>query len=144
MELKGPRLVIKECDPSLLPHIPFDEGDFALDPFVGRVENVVYFVAYLNDVPIGHCSTYNPSQHEVEFGITIAEGYRSKGYGAEAIKVLSDYYLSTLGFSKVHLKVLPHNGRAIRSYEKAGFTRCGKVVVDTIEFIKMEKSSIGG
>jgi RimJ/RimL family protein N-acetyltransferase len=138
-ELRGERLVLRECNPLDLPPIPFDfEGAF-LDPHVGKVEEPIYFAIWLGSEFIGDCVIYNRDGNEVEFGIKISLDYRDKGYGSEATKIISDYCLTTMGYTKVHLKVLPHNARAIRSYEKAGFRRCGKIVIDGVEFVKMER-----
>jgi len=140
-ELKGYRLILREYDPSHLLPLPDDPEGAYLDPHVGQVREPTYLGIWLGYELIGDCVMYNPESalNEVEFGIKIAPGYRDKGYGSEAAKILSDYCLSVLGFSRVYLKVLPYNDRAIRSYEKAGFNRCGKIVVDTIEFVKMER-----
>ena len=136
-ELIGQNLVLRQCHPVDLPAIPRDPEGAFFDPQVGLVLEPRYFAILLGAVAIGDCAIYNPTPTEVEFGIRIAANHRSKGYGAEAAKILSDYCLSVLGFSRVHLKVLPFNERAIKSYEKAGFTRCGKIVVDAVEFVKM-------
>jgi RimJ/RimL family protein N-acetyltransferase len=143
-ELVGQKLVIKECDPMELPPFSVDEEGLLLDPLAGVINQPKCFAMILGQEVIGTCSIYNPSQEEVEFGIWITAEHRSKGYGSEAAKILSDYYLSTLGFSRVHLKVLPYNVRAIKAYEMAGFNKCGKIVVDTIEFVKMERRIDGG
>lgn len=139
-ELTGQNLVLRECNPAQLPPFPYDPEGALFDPHVGQVKESVYFVIYLSDEAIGDCVIYNPELGEVEFGIKIAKDYRGKGYGSEAAKIISDYCLTTAGFPKVHLKVLPYNGRAIKSYEKAGFKRCGKIVIDGVEFIKMERA----
>lgn len=140
-ELVGENLVLKECNPTELPPLPHEPF---LDPHVGQVMEPRYFAIYLRcvyeDVFIGDCVIYNPQLNEVEFGIKLAAGRRDMGYGSEATKIIADYCLTTAGFSKVHLKVLPFNDRAIRSYEKAGFKRCGKIIIDGVEFIKMEKT----
>lgn len=139
-ELTGRNLVLRECEPVNLPPLPYDPEGVFLDPHVGQVNNPRYFVIYVGGKEIaGDCVIYNPQPDGIEFGAMIAPGYRSKGYGSEAAKILSDYCLSVLGFSRVYLKVLPYNDRAIRSYEKAGFKRCGKIVVDMVEFVKMER-----
>jgi len=140
-ELTGQNLVLKECSAAELPPIPFDPEGALFDPHVGRVKEPVYFVIYLEDKFIGDCVIYNPELDEVEFGIKVVKDYRGKGYGSEAAKIIADYCLTTAGYSKVHLKVLPYNMRAIRSYEKVGFKRCGKIVIDGVEFIKMEKTN---
>lgn len=143
-ELIGKSVVLRECEPALLPQIPHDaEGDL-FDPHVGQVDSPTYFSIYsegvLDSMFVGDCVIYNPEHGEVEFGIKIIKEFRGMGYGSEAAKIISDYCLTTAGYSKVHLKVLPYNLRAIKSYEKAGFKRCGKIVIDGVEFIKMEKT----
>lgn len=140
MKLFGDHLILEECEPSQLPPIPYDAEGAFFDPHVGQVKEPVYFAIYLNDEAIGDCVIYNPEPNEVELGIKITKGYRGVGHGSEAAKVISDYCLTTAGYSKVHLKVLPFNMRAIKSYGKAGFKRCGKIVIDAVEFIKMEKT----
>jgi len=140
-ELTGQNLVLRECNPAGLPPIPYDPEGALFDPHVGQVKEPMYFVIYLADEIIGDCVIYNPELGEAEFGIKISSGYRDQGYGSEAAKIISDYYLTTAGYSKVHLKVLPFNDRAIRSYEKAGFKRCGKIVIDGVEFVKMERKT---
>lgn len=138
-ELTGQNLVLRECSPENLPAVPYDPEGIFLDPHVGQVKEPVYFAIYLGNEIVGDCVIYNPELGEVEFGIKISPGYRDQGYGSEAAKIISDYCLTTAGYSKVHLKVLPFNSRAIRSYEKVGFKRCGKIVIDSVEFVKMEK-----
>lgn len=140
MKLSGDHLILKECEPAKLPPIPYDPEGALFDPHVGQVKEPMYFVVYVGDEAIGDCVIYNPELGEVEFGIKISPDYRDQGYGSEVSKIISDYCLTTAGYSKVHLKVLPYNGRAIRSYEKAGFRRCGKIVIDGVEFIKMERT----
>jgi len=141
--LTGQNLVLVECSPEKLPVLPYDPEGVFLDPHVGQVKEPVYFVVYLGNEIVGDCVIYNPQHDEVELGIKIASSYRDQGYGSEAAKILSDYCLSVLELSRVHLKVLPYNMRAIRSYEKAGFKGYGKIVIDGVEFVKMEKTKGG-
>jgi len=116
--------------------------DDEMDPQVGVTEQPEIYVIKVDGEPIGICTTYNPTPYGVEVGIQIAPEFRGKGYGSAVMAAFSSYCLQELGFPKVHLKVLPYNLRAIRAYEKAGFKRCGKIVVDSVEFIKMEKGGI--
>jgi RimJ/RimL family protein N-acetyltransferase len=58
-----------------------------------------------------------------EFGINIGEkDYWNKGYGTEAVRLLAKYGFTTLNLHRIFLRVLETNSRAIRAYEKAGFT----------------------
>ena len=46
-----------------------------------------------------------------------------RGFGSEALRLLSDHLHKTLGISEMILRPSARNVRAIRSYEKAGFVR---------------------
>lgn len=49
----------------------------------------------------------------------------SQGYGTEAIRALLAYAFDKLKLHRISLRVLAHNARAIRCYEKCGFIREG-------------------
>ena len=51
---------------------------------------------------------------------------RSKGYGAEALRLLVGYGFKWLGLLNIDLHVHSGNARAIRCYEKAGFRTYGR------------------
>ena len=90
---------------------------------------------------IGNVTYYNIDavHHEAELGITIGEpDYWSKGYGTEASRLLVDRLLRELDFKRVYLKTLEWNYRARRSFEKAGFTECGRAYRSGNSFILME------
>ncbi len=58
------------------------------------------------------------------FRITIGNSaYIGKGYGSEAIRAILAYGFDTLGFLEITLRVLAKNERALRAYEKIGFSR---------------------
>ena len=61
-------------------------------------------------------------------GLTVAiadPDQRGKGYGYDAISVLLDYAFNELNLYRVQLTVFAYNTRAIRLYERLGFTREG-------------------
>jgi len=118
-----------------------DEEMNALDPMVGKTVNYQTFaVKTLDGKHIGTCGVYNFNAYDGQIGIRIGDrNYWDKGYGTDTISTLVNYCLTTLGIAHIWLKVLPENGRAIRCYEKCGFTKCGKVVYDGIEFVMMDR-----
>ena len=60
-------------------------------------------------------------------GIFIGEAEdRSKGYGAEAIRLLVDYGFQWLNLRNIDLHVHSENARAIACYEKVGFREYGR------------------
>jgi len=78
--------------------------------------------------PIGHIHFENihPVNRTATFGMHIGEAEdRSKGYGAEALKLLVDYGFKWLGLRNIALEVNAENAGAIRCYEKAGFRQYG-------------------
>lgn len=113
----------------------------ALDPHVGLISNVQAFaIETLEGVHIGSCSVYNYSRYKGQLGILIGDkNYWGKGYGTDTMRLLINHCLTTMGIKHLWVKVLPENVRAQRCYEKSGFVRCGKIVVDGIEFIMMER-----
>ncbi len=121
-----------------------DEEVNALDPMVGIIVNHLTFaVKTLDGKHIGTCDIYNYDVRDGQVGIRIGDKhYWDKGYGTDAISTLVNYCLTTLGITRIWLKVLPTNGRAIRCYEKCGFIKCGKVVYDGIELDMMERKNI--
>jgi diamine N-acetyltransferase len=62
-----------------------------------------------------------------EFGIVIGDkGYWDLGYGTEAVQLLVKHGFETLNLNRIYLHVFEINPRAIRAYEKAGFTLEGR------------------
>ncbi len=78
---------------------------------------------------VGSCGFFNYDQRNAsaEFGIMIGEkSYWNKGYGTEAVRLLAKHGFHTINLHRIYLRVLENNLRAIRAYEKAGFTHEGR------------------
>ena len=58
--------------------------------------------------------------------IALAPGLPGRGYGTEAMTEVLDPAFEAIGLHRVQLDVYAFNPRAIRSYEKAGFTVEGR------------------
>lgn len=74
---------------------------------------------------IGGCgiNTVDWKNSVVEVGIFIGDkAYLSKGYGTDAMRTLIAFIFDEMNIRKVKLNVYSFNPRAIRSYEKLGFT----------------------
>lgn len=115
-----------------------DEELNALDPPTTFYPDGLNWSVYVDNVHVGLANIYNRVGVSTEIGIRIGnKDYWGHGFGTSAVLQLLSY-CRTLGYSYVHMKVLPNNPRAIRCYEKCGFRRNGTVIVDGINFIYME------
>ena len=82
-----------------------------------------------NDELIGNIGLddVNYKNGTAELGIFIGEEENlGKGYGSEAINLLTDYCFKELRMHTVYLTVYSNNPRAKKSYEKCGFVECGR------------------
>ena len=81
-------------------------------------------------VHIGGCGYHNIDwrNHWGEVGISIgAMDYWNRGYGTDAMQTLVAWGFYTLNLNRVQLRVYADNVRAIRCYEKVGFTLEGRL-----------------
>ena len=73
--------------------------------------------AVLNDVSF--------ENESCNFRILIGPSGRDRGLGSEATRLIVAYGFDVLGLHRIELSVYAFNPRAIRTYEKAGFTAEG-------------------
>ena len=81
------------------------------------------------DILAGHISLHDIDHlnRHAFLGILIGlEEYRSKGYGAEAIRLLLNYGFNTLNLHNIMLSVHADNPRGISCFKKAGFQESGR------------------
>jgi RimJ/RimL family protein N-acetyltransferase len=79
---------------------------------------------------IGNCAVFGIDWRirSGELGIMIGDkGAWNRGYGTEAIRLLTAHCFDTLNLNRVQLKVYAGNGRAQRAYQKAGFVEEGRL-----------------
>lgn len=92
------------------------------------LEHMLMIVDRETDTPIGWSSLFcqAPENRRASLGIIIGErAYWGRGYGTEATRMMLDYGFNVLNLHSVELGVYAFNRRAIRCYEKVGFTRTG-------------------
>lgn len=100
---------------------------------VGEISVASYFFsirALAEDTLIGELGldVVDWSGRDAFVGLGIGEpDYWSKGYGTDVMNVLLRYAFTELNLKRVSLGVFEYNPRAIRSYEKAGFRREGRL-----------------
>ena len=70
---------------------------------------------------------YLDTKHRrTEVGMQIGEKeYWERGYGTDAMIAFLDYLFNELGLHRVYLRVESYNPRALKCYEKCGFTQEG-------------------
>lgn len=80
-------------------------------------------------IPVGNCGFHNIDWRcrSAEVGIFIGEKqYWSHGYGTEVMRLLLRHAFNTLNLNRIALDVYESNPRAVRAYEKAGFSHEGR------------------
>jgi RimJ/RimL family protein N-acetyltransferase len=94
---------------------------------------------YTDDgVFIGIASLYNREGASAELGIRIGDkSYWGQGHGKWVVQQVTEYGWQ-LGLSRIHLKVVPTNTRAIRCYEACGFEKMEYKTISGILFLLME------
>lgn len=97
---------------------------------INERQDMVFFM--IEDVesttPIGSCQLLNIHQTHRSAELQIRIGrydYQNKGVGSEAVRKLVEHGFRKLGLHRIGLHVFSTNERAIRVYEKNGFSREG-------------------
>ncbi|GAB3560264.1 GNAT family N-acetyltransferase [Spelaeicoccus albus] len=77
---------------------------------------------------IGHVAFYgvNPVIRAATLGVMLGPDHVGLGYGADAVSTIVRYGFLEFGLNRIDLSVWAFNTRAIRTYEKTGFTREGR------------------
>lgn len=111
------------------PYFPISETDHELwveRMMTKRSDLVIFVIEELNSgVAIGTCQLLNINwvHRSAELQIRIASTkHQGKGYGSEAVQLLCTFGSSDLNLHRIYLHVFVSNQRAIRVYEKCGFT----------------------
>lgn len=87
----------------------------------------IYERATMHPIGVTNLHSVEYRHRTAEFVIFIGEpDARGKGYGTETARLMLDYAFTALGLHNVMLAVYAYNPAAIRTYEKAGFTECGR------------------
>ena len=92
-----------------------------------KVDEEIYAIEVEGD-HVGNVGLHgiDRANRRASLGIVIGEKDRwSKGYGTDAMRTVLRYAFRELHLHKVNLDVLDYNERAIRLYERCGFSREG-------------------
>ena len=103
------------------------------------------FSVFYRDCWVGSVSLYNVSNGQAEFGRLLIDrqAVGRRGLGRMVTDQLCALGFASLGLSGIHLEVYEDNFPALRTYERAGFVRCGKTVDSTGRIlIQMERTAM--
>jgi RimJ/RimL family protein N-acetyltransferase len=98
---------------------------------LGVAQGHLAFAITINGRLVGDAELTNITWRSGEAEVRICIGYRqywNQGYGTYAMGRLLRHAFLHLGIRQVYLRVLEHNRRAIRSYEKLGFRKVGRLL----------------
>ncbi len=69
---------------------------------------------------------FDPKNKRAGLGVIVADKKdRNKGVGGEAVALLCDYALTTLGLHQIYANILQDNKTSINLFEKMGFEKVG-------------------
>ena len=90
-------------------------------------EWVDFIVSDHEDRSVGWIAHYTaaPNFGWLELGVAICPEYRSRGYAAEAIQVLTDYLFLSRDVNRIQAVADNDNVASVRAFEKSGFVREG-------------------
>lgn len=82
---------------------------------------------YSQDRPVGiiDITDFEPMHGRAEIGISLLQEERGKGYGTEALSLLSDYVFTFLHFKQLNAHILVNNVDSLHLLHHAGFVDCG-------------------
>lgn len=92
-------------------------------------DGVIYAIETLDGVHIGNIGLHaiNWKDRSATLGIIIGEkNYWDQSYGSDAIRTMLGVAFNEMNLNRVELAVFDFNRRAIRCYEKCGFTLEGR------------------
>lgn len=152
INLRGERVALGPLHVGLLPLIAMWENDLRTAEFGGadprprayeavaadwlpllrgeRADWLGFAIYALPDLrPIGYANVrdFTNAHGTAELGITIGDtAERGRGYGTEAVQLLTRYAFEHLNVWNMWLDTAAYNHAAIRAYEKAGFREIGR------------------
>ncbi len=95
-----------------------------------------------SDEKIGQINYNEIKERVVEIDIIIYDKENwSKGYGSSSVKLMSAYLEEKFHVESIFIEVHSKNKRAVKAYEKAGFTISGEQVDNGQTFYRLERKN---
>lgn len=105
-----------------------------------RSGNSMFFTLLNDDVMVGSFELiiYKDKSQCTVARFLISDEYRFKGFGTEALKLVTNYAFEELKLKTVTLGVFDFNESALKCYKKAGFVEINRVNIEDWIRIDME------
>ena len=118
-------------DPSVVEYMQADFASKSLDDCIGFIhsssdKNAHFAVVDDQDKYMGTVSLKHITDNEAEFAITVRKVAMGKGISSFAMREIIEYGFNTLNLKSIYWCVNPENKRAVRFYDKNGYTRIDK------------------
>lgn len=95
------------------------------------VKQVRFIITEMNSLnAIGSLDLFDfePLHQRAGVGILIEEGHRGQGYAIEALQLIEEYALNTVGVRNLYCNILEDNVQSQKLFEKAGYVQVGRKV----------------
>lgn len=107
-----------------LPSLTDEEIEEWYEYKTASIRRKYYSIFNEQNILIGYLGIKNIRRilREATLGIVLDPNYVNMGYGTEGIVTFLDYYFNKMNMRIMYLEVAKFNKRAIKCYEKSGFT----------------------
>jgi len=116
--------------------IPLDEHKNWFYDVLNNPNTKIYIVLNEKNKPIGQIRL-NLNNNEAEINISIDREERGRGYGTEALKLISEIGFYNLKLNKLIGYIKENNKKSIYAFEKSGFLNNGLKVIKGYSAIEM-------
>ncbi|TXR57203.1 GNAT family N-acetyltransferase [Quadrisphaera setariae] len=118
----------EERDPSAPGPVPRQRYDAQANASATSYRDDVFFVIDVDGRPAGSATlfAFDTLARHAEAGISLADGFRGRGVGTEALRQLVDFGFTRRNLRRIHLQAIASNAGALRAYAKVGFVEEGR------------------
>jgi diamine N-acetyltransferase len=86
-----------------------------------------FVICNTHNIPVGMIDLFdfNPEHKRVGVGILILPEYQGKGFGSEALEMVTDYAFTYLNVHQIFANITADNNKSIELFEKFNFKKIG-------------------
>jgi len=97
----------------------------------------IYLITDETDQPIGQVRFEIRPDGSAEVDVSVVRDQRERGYGTRALQIACAHLFDMTPVRRVVGRVKSDNRASLRAFEKAGFSRCGREVVNGFDAVQM-------